>query len=606
MSRGQKQERANQQGSSETDPVVLDVKRRVSDCSTHYAAQISTLIEEFTISSVSDDECSSRRRSSVAASERSDFMEEFVEPETTPEISEAFPEPGFALPGDFLSAHTRSCADFPGQQHGKRDCWCSIAKETSADSASWLLETGELSDRAKRILEHPSPADASLCDSFGNTPLHLFATLEGYKATLLRMVHSYDNESLRTVNTAGQTFLHILHVGWFSDLSSVSSPLKQLLAYLWDYCPEIIFETDVYGRNFFHRAHSIVRNPASLAALISPFNPALASRRDAFGFNPVPSTPGTREGPYIPPRRIGSLSPQVEDLARASRTGPQSPADEGSFLAYHARLVQVIQSSYNNPHIEDAEGRNGLHCLAEAIINQQTMDRHVQVQRGVTSSSSRTHLKRKLDPKDNHYPHTPSSATSNYFPPTSSPASPLPPAHSSSPTASAGPSPEGTLPTRLRHLHGLLHPSINVDVHHYDRQGTTPLMAFIEHIPDDQDDKAKTLHAILETLIRAGGGARAMERRNRRGETALLLAARLGRKVALAVLLEQGANVRARDVDGRGVLEVLDATVGSARAKGDVSLYARLEACRVLLTGRRDWGVRYHVGVVEEWRLAGR
>jgi ankyrin repeat protein len=147
-----------------------------------------------------------------------------------------------------------------------------------------------------------------------------------------------------------------------------------------------------------------------------------------------------------------------------------------------------------------------------------------------------------------------------------------------------------------------LHPSVNVDVHHYDRRGTTPLMAFIEHISDDQDDKAKTLQTIIETLIRAGG-PRCVEARNRRAETPLLLAARLGRKVALAVLLEHGANVHVRDVDGRGLLEVLDREVDSARARSDVSLYARLEACRVLLTGRRDWGVQYKGGIVREWRV---
>lgn len=141
-------------------------------------------------------------------------------------------------------------------------------------------------------------------------------------------------------------------------------------------------------------------------------------------------------------------------------------------------------------------------------------------------------------------------------------------------------------------------------------------MAFIEHIPDEQDDKAKTLQAILETLVRAGASGdeavssrrrRLLEARNRRGETPLLMAARLGRKVALATLLEGGANVHARDADGRGLLEVLDAEVGGARARAEVGLYARLEACRALLTGRREWGVGYvHHGepaIVREWRM---
>lgn len=68
------------------------------------------------------------------------------------------------------------------------------------------------------------------------------------------------------------------------------------------------------------------------------------------------------------------------------------------------------------------------------------------------------------------------------------------------------------------------------------------------------------------------------------------------RKVALTTLLEHGANVHARNVYGRGVLEIVDRTV-RRRGREDVALYARLEAVRVLLTGRRGWGVVSTEGV---------
>lgn len=583
---------------------IQEVKRRVSDCSTHYAFQLSTLIKEYTISDSSDD-VSSGRRPSAALSEGSDPG---VHPdfETAPEAYESFPDPGFTLPGDFLTAHTRSCADFPGQQHGKGDCWCSIAKETSADQNSWLDSTGELSGRARHVLEHPSPANSAIRDSFGNTPLHLLAALPGYQEALFMMVVNADNESLEALNTGGQTFLHVLNLEWFTDIANPSAPLRRLLARISDCCPDLVYETDVYGRTFFHRAHSLVRDPSLLVGLISLFNPELASRRDAFGFNPVTDTNPASHSPYIPPRRTGSLSPQVEEIARSSPSSrPQSSSSEGSFLAYHARLVQVIQSSYTNPRIEDDEGRNGLHCLAEAILNQQTMDRHVRSSSAssTTSTLNRPHntLKRKLtsNPKD-------TTTTTPLAMSSSLPTSTTPPPGSTTPKP-----PEPTLPTRLRHLHSLLHPSVSVPLSHYSHHGTTPLMAFIEHIPDEHDDKAKTLQTILETLIRAAaaGGARGIEARNRRGETALLVAARLGRKVALVALLEGGARVGVRDVEGRGVLEVLDAGVGGGRARGEVGLYARLEACRVLVTGRREWGVGYvrrgGGGVVGEWRVGG-
>ncbi|KAK4222920.1 hypothetical protein QBC38DRAFT_512695 [Podospora fimiseda] len=554
--------------SNRSSALILDLKRRVSDCSTQFAQQITTLIKDFSISGTTDDEASSGRRPSAALSECSGH-EEHHGLETGLEVFEAFPEPGFALPGDFLTAHGRNCADFPGQQHGKGDCWCSIAAETSVDGISWLTPTGEVGARARQIMSHPSPANLSLRDVFGNTPLHVFAALEGCKEALFGMVLSADAFSLEAVNSAGQTFLHILNLDWFLDITSPSSALKQLLTSVTAASPNLVYKTDVYGRSFFHRAHSLVRDTSALVNLFSPFDPSYASRRDAFGFNPLVSIQTGTEGPYIPPRRGGSLSPQVQDLARHS-----SPSDEDSFLAYHARLVRVTQSSYNDPLIEDSEGRNGLHCLAEAIISQQTMDQHVQRSASLYSSS-RPSLKRKLDSKD---------------------LSPPSPGVSNSP-GSAGSS-EGALVSRLRHLTGLLHSQ--VDVNHYDKAGYTPLMAFIRHIPDDQDDKSKTLLAILETLLRAGA---TLEARNRRGETALLVAARLGRKMALTTLLEHGASVYARDVDGKGVLEIVDEVCRSSKAKEDVSLYARMEACRVLLTGRRDWGVVLSPGVAREWRM---
>ncbi|KAK3304662.1 uncharacterized protein B0T15DRAFT_486203 [Chaetomium strumarium] len=525
---------------------IQNIKRRVSGCSTHYAFQLSSLIKEYTISISSDDDRSRGRRPSIALSDCSQPGDP-TEFDAAPEAYEAFPDPAFALPGDFLTAHTRSCADFPGQQHGTGDCWCSIARETSVDANSWILPTGELSVRAQHVLEQASPRHFNPYDSFGNTELHLFAALEGYREALLHIVHNCDTGKLRAVNTAGQTFLHLLNL----ECSSTKPTSTAVISFI------------------------------APIHLISLFNPTLASRRDAFGFNPVHAADPSAPNPYIPPRRMESRVGDVSHSARPTHRPPSS--DEGSFLAYHARLVQVIHSSYTNPHTEDAEGRNGLHCLAEAIIHQQTMDRHVQgVQRASSSSSSslpsatsatsstlRPHLKRKLS-KDG--------------PRSSSPPS------SSNCSSSASTATEGHLPTRLRHLQSLLHPSVSVPVSHRDLRGYTPLMAFIEHIPDDQDDKSRTLQAIIETLVRAC--PRTVEARNRRGETALLMAARLGRKVALATLLEMGANVHVRDVQGRGVLEVLDAEAKGPAARADVSLYARLEACRALLTGRRDWGGR--------------
>ncbi|KAH8906878.1 hypothetical protein BR93DRAFT_879287 [Coniochaeta sp. PMI_546] len=531
---------------------IRDLRRRVSGCSTRYAQQISQLLKHFTISSASDTTqrpAVSTRRPSICSTDALPLE---------PEVFEAFPEVGFALPGDFIKVQNLSCAGFPGQDHFGGKCWCSIAEAVATERTAWLLPTGELSNRALQVLAEPSQYNLACCDCFGNTPLHLFAALEGYQEPLFGMV--LNSPDVRATNNAGQTFLHILNIEWFSDLSSPSAPLKQLLAYLRDTAPDMVYAKDVYGRTFFHRVHSLIRDSEILDGILSPFNPAISSRRDAFGFNPLANTSLGGEGPFIPPRRVGLLTPLPEERPNSSkeRSVPWTSNEEDAFVAYHTRLLQIIQASYDNPRIEDEDGRNGLHCLAEVILNPQTMDE----QR--TAVSNGRPLKRKYDR------HSPEGGA------------------------------EGPLASRLRHLQGLLKSPRPLDVNHYDKLGNTVLGAFITHLSDDQDDKAKSLATIIETLIRAGAR---VEGRNRRGETPLLVAARLGRKIALTTLLERGVNVHVRDVDGKGVLQVIDATCRAA--KDDVSLYARLEACRVLLTGRRDWGVVQYPTVLQEWRTRG-
>jgi hypothetical protein len=588
---------------------VQDIKRRVSDCSTAYAMQLATLVHELTISISSSNPPS--RRASVSSSDGNEpFLISPIVDETSLEAFEPFPDPGYACPGDFLTAHTRSCADFPGQRHGTGTCWCSIAQETAADPNSWLLATGELSERAEYALNHPCPTQLAMRDSFGNSLLHLLAALEGFQEYLLGILSISDGPSLCGRNAGGQTFLHVLHLEWFSNFSSPNSALKRLLAHIQEVCPDLVYEADVYGRTFFHRAQSVVRDAQVLREIIYMFDPGRASRRDAFGFNPVADTDATSQKPYMPPRCVEMNSPPRDMGLSLSDPG----SGEGSFLAYHARLVQVIKDSYIDPRVEDSQGRNGLHCLAEAILSQQTLVRQVRSSRSSSFSSTnngRPSLKRKRGSPDTI------NCVAN---PTIIVSPPWGPACPSLPPTIPQPTDGAALPTRLQHLQCLLHPSISVAVDHYDMRGRTPLMAFVEEIADDQDDRARTLQAILETLLRApvsgrsgeGSISMVMEARNRRGETALLIAARLGRKVALATLLENGANVHARDASGRGLLEILDDEVGSARAAGDVGLYARLEACRALLTGRKEWGVEYvsrvvngEGGVVREWKVRG-
>lgn len=553
---------------------VQEIKRRVSDCSTIYAAQISTLLRRFSISSESDVEGEDDQLERIHSFGSLTEFRGLSSNAPIANIGHVFLRPGHALPGDYLRAYRWHCTNLSNPEHSTGGCWCFVTREMTSVPNAWFLPNGQLTDRAKLVLTGPSQANVFPNDHFGNSALHLFASLPGYREVLFGLL--MHGASPRATNGGGQTFLHLLHEEWFMDLSNPSAPLRQLLAFLQDTAPDLMFERDLYGRSFFHHAFSLVADHESMAGLLSSVVVPNAIRRDAFGYTPLVTSQieslGRPEAEKISPYGDNAGSPGE----RPSDSRPSS-ADEVSFLAYHARLVQIIQSSYNDAQVEDVEGRNGLHCLAEAIINQQTMDEQRSVMTAGRSS------KRKETVNIAHPAPTSSSA-------------------GSSTTASATSSrsnAEGTLLARLRHLEGLtIHSTNPVDINHYDKHGNTVLMAFITHISDDQDDKSKTLVSILETLIHAGAR---IEARNRFGETALLVAARLGRKAALTTLLENGANVYARDARGRGVLEVVDETCRGA--KGDLALYARLEACRVLLTGRRDWGVVFQPSMVMEWGI---
>ncbi|KAK3491269.1 uncharacterized protein B0T23DRAFT_180503 [Neurospora hispaniola] len=606
-------------------PHPNEVQRRISDCSTLYAEKVRTLLDNFTIASGSD----------LEDIQRHSWLAESCEfPVTDIGAVGVSPTPGYAVPGDFLTAHTLNCAELPASGHGSGTCWCAIVAETTREEGSWLIPTGKIRDKVSDLVRNPSPEVCQLHDPFRNTLLHLFSATSGCQAQLFRLL-PYAGNALGFTNTANQTFLHVLSPEWFTNVPSASSSLRRLLDVVRPSNPDIFHVTDVYGRTFFHRAASLVADREVLTDILAYCNIAIPLSRDAFGFDPVVNvqpdptvlqSESTIQGnpiSYTPHQLpIGSSMPSRVPSPSVSVSGIPSGADEGPFLTYHARLIRIIHSAYPNSLVEDTEGRNGLHCLAEAIINQQSMDK----QRSALSitSSSRPHR------RSTH----------------SSLASELIPIHVIQSTGhTSHPSPvtstfgivtehENPLPSRLRHLRSLLHPSsehsaVGVNPNAYDKSGCTPLMAFIQHIPDHEDDKSCTLQTILETLIRGGAS---IEARNRRGETPLLMAARLGRKIALSVLLEQGANMRAKDRWGRGVLEILDWGVldcnGSAsktqeesltgREKGikereELALYARLEACRGLLTRRRDWVVgyvsekeEYGMGVVGEWRVQGR
>lgn len=452
------------------------------------------------------------------------------------------PHPGLAVPGDFMVAqrYVHSCQ---GEKHfakylreSKCACWCTIADETSDASENfYVTANGEWCDRAQNVRD--GIVEATCVDHFGNTPLHLFAALgcDIGVQTVFDLIESGRADPL-AVNKADQTFLHVLSAAWFRKLGDINNAyLYRLLNLLWHKnASQALFRRDVYGRTFFHQLDRFVDDIQTFT-YISDHYQWDSIPRDAFGVHP-PSRAGDHAFPT--PRRVGTtpLSPLAEE---------PSP-DE--FATKEQKLLTVINQAYTSPGFEDAEGRNGLHCLAELSPNALASSNPNSPNPEQPAASNGNKRKRKCGDKE-----------------------------------ADGQKP---IERRAQYLSNLLLRNTEVtppDVNHYDKRGRTVLMAFAAHLTDEQDKSGQHVGQIVDVLVERGAR---LEARNRLGETALLVAARHGNKHVVNRLAERGANLHARDKSGRGIMGILEAHL--ARCERNLPSYGRLEAVRGLVAKRLE------------------
>lgn len=467
------------------------------------------------------------------------------------------PHPGLSVPGDFIVArryvqpcsHHKHFAKY--LEEGRCACWCVISDEVSESPDNFYITEGEdWCDRASHVLN--GIVEASCIDHFGNTPLHFFASLESQKGieTTLHLIQSNRSNPL-ILNKAGQTVLHVLSAAWFSRLEDTNAPLYKLLNTLWlrgGDVARIVFFRDVYGRTFFHRLTRFVNDTQILAYMTQPYNWVIP--RDAFGVKP---TGQTTDPSISASRRTGTtaLSPLAEEV------------QEGDIDLKHNKLISTLRETYENHAFEDEAGRNGLHCLAEVDL-----DPPVPSAPSSPTSPNLGSQKRKRGQSD----------------------------------TSDGPK---AIERRANFLETLLIQTASgrltpPDVNHYDKAGYTVLMAFATHLTDAVDKTGTHIGRILDLLLTHGAQ---IDMRNREGETALLVAARCGNKNVVNKLLERGANLHARDKNGRGIMGVLEARIASCGQRGrGVSEYGRLEAVRAVLAKVvLDMGGEDEPTFLDEW-----
>ncbi|ROW03710.1 hypothetical protein VMCG_05381 [Cytospora schulzeri] len=463
--------------------------------------------------------------------------------------------PGLAVPGDFMIARKYVMLCNAGKHYRKRHgesectCWCEIADEIAdLPEAFYITERGDTCDAAANTLQTSDDADR-----FGNTPLHLFAALDSPRGiqTTLQLINSRWTNPL-AVNKAGQTFLHTLSPSWFSGADDLSAPLYVLLNTLYLTHKDLVFRRDVYGRTFFHQLQRHVHDPQIISNIVQHYTWSPIPR-DAFG---VAAPFRTVDQSFLPPRRTGTivLSPLAEETP------------EDNYAARDSTLAAIVIDAYNNPAIEDDNGRNGFHCLAEMNFSSSNPSSpgpsSPDLNNPKSPVSTKGSLKRKHGKDDVDKP----------------------------------------ISKRLQFLRGLLTPvtyTQSPDVNHYDKQGNTVLMAFATHLLDEQDDKTgQNIGKILDLLLENGAN---IDARNRRGETALLIAARCGNKHVVSNLLDRGANLYARDKYGRGVMAIIDTQI--SQSSKDLPSYGRLEAVRAAVLAKKleERGGNDEPSFLDEW-----
>ncbi|KAI0147711.1 hypothetical protein GGR57DRAFT_242976 [Xylariaceae sp. FL1272] len=463
---------------------------------------------------------------------------------------------GYAIPGDFLRHSLQPRQQYCARHnvhHSDSLCWCRIADEVLPTQELWNAPT--------------VPYDLSVRDTFGNTVFHYRAALDSYNHdSFLHSVYQALPDITSTVyakNTAGQTFLHVLHSSWFQPGSRLNDLINILQG-----TPLDVLATDVYGRSFYHllRRHQ----PGSARF---PSNQILdhrrMNRRDAFGMRPMDTRTSRNT------KSTAGFVPKVERTETTSTLGSmrgtkrmpaidtqcQSPQEKE--WTTNADLLRVVNSSINvdaeslkNSPQETPLGQNGFHCLAEVRMNLSSTETSATVSPDTPTSRSKEQTKRKH--RESEEVDTPQ--------------------------------------TRKRdgYIRSLM--ESGVDVNQYDANGNTPLMAFVVNSSDATKWEKEDGENVIKILVRQAEAN--MELRNRHGETALHIAAKAGKPIALRTLLDLGANPHTRNSQGLGVLEVVDRLY--LTSERDDRSNARFEACRAVLT-RNDQCAKQRPTILDEW-----
>ena len=397
--------------------------------------------------------------------------------------------------------------------------------------------------------------------SYHNTALHVSPALNRYNDCLFELGEATRN--LNAVNAAGQTFLHVIKDDYMLRLEGeLPKFLLHISGLNFDFGKVDCQGVNVLQALLHHSLHhdTIVKILKTLnisqSRLTSKdsfkrkwkISRSLMTSRDSFGrtcYSRLRYLQG--EAKKQDPQRYKVLSDLLSKLRIQLHLKSLDKVSNRELLksiSDHApeQSEAVLNQFVIKPDSEDAYGRNGLHYLAVA--------RSI-VPRATTKNKRESALPHKGQ-------------------------------------------------ARPEYLVKLIDAGVNVNS--YDKAGNTPLHAFLcsDHLSAEGYKHDETVAFYLTRLVKAGA---LVDHRNRDGESPLHVAIKLGNIPATQALISLGANIHARQKDGKGVvrlgLEVAQSIKNSR--KKQKSLHLRIMAC--VDKARSHGAVEYPISL-QEWNAS--
>ncbi|KAH9232647.1 hypothetical protein K456DRAFT_392727 [Colletotrichum gloeosporioides 23] len=440
------------------------------------------------------------------------------------------------LPSTFLNLDLHCQPDHGSLYEYTKDLGnpCESIEFLESSENYWVTPSG-LSRNATTIVTSgvSNRSEAQRHDCFGNTAMHLLAA-RAEPFVLARTLHT--TGYISAVNAGGQTFLHILKRDWYSSALPLLIDLVQSLSInKYD-----LQAQDNYGQTFAHIACRNIKDNAALRHILQLLGTGTSSKRDAFGFKPKDLSLADRSLDQDPlvirESTVGEPtgSAAVQSLWCSDHAVPLGVGLSPDIVDHKKSLVATSQKSMQDVDTEDSGGRNGLHCLAARTF----------VELELILQSARYH-------------------SSNIGPRTTSRLKKI-------------------LDFSQRCATELL--MEGVDVNAYSSFGNTALMDFVAYLPENFDN-ART-GAILQLLVKSGAR---LEARNKRGETALLMAAKYCRLTALKTLLRAGASPKARDAQGRDAFRIVEQCLSNCKHIRDATLQILQQSANGLGNGENNF-----------------